>query len=91
MSGGSYNYLCDSWDTAEALANIRLADMATRLEARAPGHPVTLETRRLADLAASPLPQSALDVWRAVEWVDSCDWSDEDLQEELDATEGWRR
>jgi hypothetical protein len=85
MSGGSYNYLCNRYlsnDTED------VERMAARL--RELGHEDaaqrTEEVVGAMKLAAS-IQEELSDVWRAVEWIDSCDSSEGD---ERRAVEAWR-
>lgn len=79
MSGGSYSYLCH----AELASNYQadLERMAERLE-ELKVHEAAAETRRFL----LPDADEALrDLWHAVEWRDSLDWSDEQVAEAVDS------
>lgn len=85
MSGGSFNYLCDA-TTLEELARKTddLTDMGRALFEYAPDHPATARTVSLVRLITQVTVEESLsDVWRAMEWWKSCDWSEGDLKEAL--------
>ncbi|WP_329521188.1 hypothetical protein [Spirillospora sp. NBC_01491] len=99
MSGGSYNYLC--WVThhhplLEKLATMRgdLDDMSTRLaelgyapDAAAETEELLLLLRQWENRAQARVNRLA-DVWKAVEWWDSCDWGEDRVHEALAAYRG---
>lgn len=68
MSGGSYNYLYgqDSLDHGD------LTSMAARLAELAPGSAAARDTAALVRAIDN---QRLREVWRAVEWLDSHDYS----------------
>lgn len=87
MSGGSFNYLflADSAkETAEKYGS--LVEMSDTLELWAPGHPVTRYTRNLVLRLSADIPASVKEVWHAVEWTQSSDWTQDQLDEVLAAT-----
>ena len=91
MSGGSFDYLCFSDSPADAARKgNNLQRMADELETCAPGHPVTLYTKRLSEISTEFLPEPVKEVWHAVEWTCSSDWGVDQLDEVLEATKGWR-
>lgn len=100
MSGGSYNYLCHTWDL-EDIINKRddLKEMGERLsglsELEFPGSQAAAQaTLRLYnqlliwDAHASAQIELLRDVWKAVEWVDSMDSADSAIVEALDKLVG---
>jgi hypothetical protein len=95
MSGGSYNYLCSALDL-EDLLNKRsdLEAMADRLEGLSliefPGAAAAGRLTRelllkitLWESHASVYAAALSDVWKSVEWWDSCDWGPDQVREEL--------
>lgn len=86
MSGGSYNYLCFAVDEPGKLDDRRdeLEEMRKRLchlgyydlAER------TQEVTRLLDEVVEKATALA-EVWKAVEWRDSMDWSDKTMHEVL--------
>lgn len=90
MSGGSYNYLCHTWDLDDLVSKRHdLREMADRLSRLGYAPDVAAETLNLiADLnAISVRVEVALKrltpVWKAVEWWDSCDWSEDQVHAAL--------
>lgn len=85
MSGGSYNYLCyaDASDIGSKLSD--LDQMAARLEQIDPGGCAAADTREVQALigALDRAIGRLSDVWRAVEWRDSCDWGDDQMLAEI--------
>lgn len=95
MSGGSYNYLCDAQDL-EDLHNRRhdLRDMADRLAGLGYAQDAAAETEELLvlfqqwEIRASVRLKRLADVWKAIEWWDSCDSSEDRVREALAAYRG---
>lgn len=90
MSGGSYNYLCHTFDLESLVAHRHnLRDMAERLGRLGWAKDAAVETRTLlADLDALEVHHEATrerlyEVWKAVEWWDSCDWSEDQVRTAL--------
>lgn len=84
MSGGSFEYLCNSWDMGElAQKYSSLTEMHKALREYAPDHPATAETKKLVRLLNANIPAPLRDVWQAMEWWKSCDWSEDELVEAL--------
>ena len=81
MSGGSYNYLYMQDAVEIGYEHLhRLRDMADRLEGLG-AVMAAADTRRLVnhiEETSRLLPDELRAVWKAVEWVDSCDsvWGD---------------
>ena len=88
MSGGSFNYLYRAADMG-TLGERRgaIEEMASSLEEYdQPAAAKAAERTRavlLALSAADELAKQLADVWKAVEWHHSCDWSKEDVLEVL--------
>jgi hypothetical protein len=85
MSGGSYNYLY-SWPEDVQSRRPDLEEMAKRLEGLAWAGPAAAETRRIIRLLddAEAAAHSLRDAWRAIEWWDSCDWSEAKAREDVE-------
>lgn len=95
MSGGSYNYLCRALDLEDLLnKHSDLEAMADRLEglsetefpgASAAGRMTRqlLQTLKLWESHAAISLGMLSDVWKSVEWWDSCDWGPDQVREEL--------
>jgi hypothetical protein len=87
VSGGSYNYLCFAEDVADlAEKRAELEQMHDRLAALPWARTAADETARL--MAALDRIDSRVrnskelrEVWRAVEWWDSCDYSEKQARE----------
>lgn len=95
MSGGSYNYLCNSLDLDDLLRDQRdLERMAERLERLGWANDAAKETRHLiADINAAQVRAEVAierlrDVWKAVEWWDSADSDEDGLRSALDRYRG---
>jgi hypothetical protein len=95
VSGGSYNYLCYAEDISTLGDRVSdLQEMIARL-AEIPG----AEAARAASAQVLATMEHALrqaqdlhDVWHAVEWHDSCDWSEDQMLEAIQAfSEGSER
>lgn len=92
MSGGSYNYLCDAFDLDDLLKKQSdLRDMADRLAALGYARDAATETEELLtmlrqfEVRATVRLSRLADVWKAVEWTDSCDWSEDSIRKALAA------
>lgn len=96
MSGGSYNYLCGALDLEDLLSKRHhLKEMADRLEGLSelefPGAIAAGKLTRellikieLWESHASITAGLLSDVWKSVEWWDSCDWGPDQVRSELD-------
>jgi hypothetical protein len=86
VSGGSYNYLCFHTDN---LTEYRgdLDEMAKRLNGLPWAEDAAAATRRVQELLeqAYQAAEELSEVWRAVEWWDSCDWGEDQVREEIAA------
>ena len=97
MSGGSYNYLCHKderdllggWSEEEDLRH-----MADRLAGLGYAEDAARETEELicmlrqSRIRIETRVQRLRDVWKAVEWWDSCDWQEKGVHEALSAYRG---
>lgn len=91
MSGGSYNYLCYT-ECIEDLAKAsgHLKRMRDRLAGLGYARDAALETEdllvilRQAEIRACVRIERLRDVWKAVEWWDSCDYSEDQVKEALE-------
>mgnify|MGYP001593382905 CR=1 FL=1 len=95
MSGGSYNYLCWKSDLDELLVQQHaLRDMADRLAGLGYAQDAAAETEELLlmlrqwKIRAETRAKRLEHVWKAVEWWDSCDWSEEAVHKALAAYRG---
>lgn len=86
MSGGSYDYLCYNTDSLSQRRS-DLVRMTERLEGLPWAGQAAAATRRCLALVdeAERLADSLSDTWHAIEWWDSCDWSEEDARREAEA------
>ena len=90
MSGGSYNYLCDSLNLYDLLTNRHnLQEMADDLTSLGYANDAAQETHELlaslnaADVRAGAAISRLSGVWKAKEWWRSCDWSEDQFREAL--------
>jgi hypothetical protein len=90
MSGGSYNYLCDVLDLDRLLRHEHdLQAMAARLAGLGWAKDAARETEELLvmlrqwQVRADVRVERLREVWKAVEWWDSCDWSEDQVREAL--------
>lgn len=90
MSGGSYNYLCHTWDLDKLLQHesdleamsARLAGLGYATDAARETEELILLLRQWRNRADTRLDRLR-DVWKAVEWWDSCDWGEDQVREAL--------
>lgn len=90
MSGGSYNYLCHA--EAETLVNytVELQEMADRLAGLGYADDAARETQELlltirqCQNRIKSIADRMSGVWRAVEWWDSCDTSEDSVKSALE-------
>lgn len=95
MSGGSYNYLCWARDL-EDLNGKRdtLREMADRLAGLGYAQDAAAETEELLvmlqqwEVRATVRAARLAEVWKAVEWWDSCDSGEDDVRGALAAYRG---
>lgn len=90
MSGGSYNYLGTVSDLADLLSHESdLRDMADRLAGLGYAEDAAQETEELLTMLrqwkvrAEVRIRRLSDVWHAVEWWDSCDYSEDQVHKAL--------
>ena len=89
MSGGSYNYLCYDDDLSTLSENRgRLEEMTDRLDGLPYARVAAEQTRRLLmalDLLDARIRHSKelREVWQAVEWWDSCDYSESQVRDAI--------
>lgn len=95
MSGGSYEYLCHTWDLDDLLAKRgELERMSARLSGLGWAEDAARETEELLvmlrqwQIRAETRITRLRDVWKAIEWWDSCDWSEDQVREALAAYRG---
>lgn len=91
MSGGSYNYVHNVIDLADLLNQENdLRDMADRLAGLGYAEDAARETEELLlmlrqwKIRADVRLQRLSPVWKAVEWWDSCDYSEEQVRQALE-------
>lgn len=96
MSGGSYNYLCWHHDGLAAQRS-DVEDMADRLDGLGYAAGPAADTRRVLELLnearntereAEKIADRLQDVWHAIEWWDSFDWSEHQAREKIAAYQG---
>jgi hypothetical protein len=92
VSGGSFDYLCYASDLADLVEKRRsLAQMADELDGHEWATDVALDTRKLLlDLAAfdkqvTERIKALTDVWKAIEWWRSADYSEDQAREAVAA------
>ena len=90
MSGGSYDYLCWASELDQLLEKQHhLSDMAERLAGLGYADDAATETTHLLlamrqwRIRAAAHVDRLTDVWKAVEWWDSADWSEDRVHEAL--------
>lgn len=91
MSGGSYNYLCRAFDLDDLLDRRgSLREMADRLAGLGYAEDAAKETEELLVLLnqwgvrAEVRRNRLAEVWKAVEWWDSCDSGPDGVRKALD-------
>ena len=90
MSGGSFNYLCQTWDLDDLLTKMGdLEAMSRALATLGYAKDAARETEELLVILRQWQVQTEVrlerlsPVWKAMEWWRSSDWSEDDLREEL--------
>lgn len=95
MSGGSFNYLCHTWDLNDITSKLGdLEDMATALAGLDYAQDAARETEELLVLIrqwqvrTGVRLQRLTPVWKAMEWWRSCDSGEDAFREALAAYRG---
>lgn len=90
MSGGSFNYLCHTWDLNDLMDKRGdLEEMASELAGLGYAQDAARETEELLvmlrqwEVRASVRLERLREVWKAVEWWRSCDYSEDQVREAL--------
>lgn len=90
MSGGSFNYLCHTWDLDDLLTKMGdLEAMSQALAGLGYAKDAARETEELLVILRQWQVRTEIrlegltPVWKAMEWWRSSDWSEDDLREEL--------
>lgn len=86
MSGGSYNYLCHKdfeniFDSISDIEDMRDALVKKGYLAAAEETEQVLVTMQSARIQIQTRLDRLHDIWRAIEWWESCDIGDESLEE----------
>lgn len=89
MSGGSYNYLGVRARSGLITVPYTLEDMQERLHKLPYAIRSAWHTTQVISLIGDANRQAEMlaDVWHAVEWRDSGDWSEDDMREEIEKYE----
>jgi hypothetical protein len=87
MSGGSYNYLCYREDLEDLLGSkYQIESMRVTLSDLGYAEEAAKETQDLLDLMAQwdakvqEIAGNLKEVWKAIEWWHSCDYSEEEVK-----------
>lgn len=90
MSGGSYNYLCHVQDLEDLRSHrYDLEEMASRLAGLGYAQDAARETEELLlllrqwEVRAAARLERLTEVWKAVEWWDSCDSGEDEVRAAL--------
>lgn len=90
MSGGSYNYLCHTWDLSDLTQKKGdLADMFDRLAGLGYAEDAARETYTLLvqlrqfEIQTMVHVERLQDLWKAVEWWDSADTGEDSVKKAL--------
>jgi hypothetical protein len=91
VSGGSYSYLCHTWDGLDGLLDKEreLEEMADRLAGLGYAEDAARETQELLvqlrqwKVRAQTRMDRLAPVWKAIEWWDSGDYREDTVREEL--------
>lgn len=87
MSGGSYNYLCHAHAGEIFNHESDIESMADRLKPICPEAAAKTRAIMAKRAEVQAMIDEMTDLWRAVEWTDSCDCSESDL---VEAIEKWK-
>jgi hypothetical protein len=90
VSGGSFNYLCHTWDLSDIIDKMgSLEEMSQALAALGYAQDAARETEELLVILRQWEVQTTVrldrlrDVWQAMEWWRSCDWGETQFREAL--------
>lgn len=90
MSGGSFNYLCHTWDLDALIGKLGdLEDMSRALAAVGYAKDAARETEELLVILRQWEVQAGVrldrlrEVWKAMEWWQSCDYGEDQFKEAL--------
>jgi hypothetical protein len=90
VSGGSFNYLCHTWDLDDLVGKqMDLEAMAQALAALGYAKDAARETEELLvllrqwEVQATVRVERLREVWKAMEWWQSCDYSEDTFKEAL--------
>ena len=90
MSGGSFNYLCHTWDLNGLIDKCGdLEAMASELSGLGYAQDAARETEELVvmlrqwEVRATVRIERLREVWKAVEWWRSCDYGEDRVREAL--------
>ena len=90
MSGGSFNYLCRTWELDAVLNKMGdLQDMSNALSALGYAQDAARETEELLVILRQWEVQTAVrldrlrEVWKAMEWWRSRDWGEDQFKQTL--------
>jgi hypothetical protein len=97
MSGGSFNYLCHTWDLNKLMDKRGdLEEMASELAGLGYAQDAARETEELLvmlrqwEVRAAVRIERLREVWKAVEWWRSCDYSEDQVRKALTEYRGER-
>ncbi|WP_435279299.1 hypothetical protein [Streptomyces sp. 1222.5] len=95
MSGGSFNYLCHAWDLSDIVTKQGdLQEMAEALAALGYAQDAARETEELLvilrqwEVRTSVRLDRLREVWKAMEWWQSCDSSEDRFKKALNEYRG---
>jgi hypothetical protein len=98
VSGGSFNYLCHTWDLDAILGKMGdLQDMSLALAALGYAQDAARETEELLVILRQWEVQTTVrldrlrEVWKAMEWWRSSDYDEDDFREALAQYRGERK
>lgn len=90
MSGGSFNYLCHTWDLGDIVGKTGdLEAMSQALAGLGYAKDAARETEELLvilrqwEVQTSVRLERLREVWKAMEWWQSCDYSEDQVREAL--------
>ena len=90
MSGGSFNYLCHTWDLGDLVSKMGdLEAMSQAIASVGYAQDAARETEELLvilrqwEVQAGVRLERLREVWKAMEWWRSCDYSEDQFREAL--------